>query len=77
MGWVMEIILGVYDFDVDFVECYGSINWVLDFDEIGFFVEEFVNCIGKFFVGFIVVCKRCVLSVVEILIDEGLKIEVY
>lgn len=77
MGWVMEIILGVYDFDVDLVEWYGSINWVLDLNEIGLFVEELVNCIVKFFVGFIIVCKRSVLVVVEILIEEGLKIEVY
>lgn len=77
MGWVMEIIFGVYDFDVDLVECYGIINWVLDFVEIGLFVEELVNCIVKFLVGLIMVCKWCVLSVVEILIGEGLKIEVY
>ena len=77
MGRAMEIILGAHDFDTDLAERYGSINRALDPDEIGPFVEELANRIGKFSAASITACKRCVLSAVETPIEEGLKIEAY
>lgn len=77
MGRAMEIILGAHDFDADLAERYGSINRALDPDEIGPFVEELANRMGKFSPGSIAACKRCVLSAVETPIEEGLKIEAY
>jgi len=60
VGRALELVLGAHDFDADLAERYGVINRAMNPDDIGPFVEELANRIGKFPSAGITACKRSV-----------------
>jgi len=77
LGRALEIILSARDFDADEAEAYGTVNKVLEPDEIGEYVEKLAKRIAQFPAESINACKQTVYESIDKPIDEALKAEAY
>ncbi len=77
LGRALEIILSARDFGADEAEAYGTINKVLDPDEIGEYVDTLAKRIAKFPAESINACKQAVYESIDRPIDEALRVEAY
>ena len=77
LGRALEIILSARDFDADEAEMMGTINRVLNADEIDEYVDTLAKRIAKFPAESINACKQMVYESIDKPIDEALKAEAY
>ncbi len=77
LGRALEIILSARDFTAEEAEAYGTVNKVLEPDEIGEYVDNLAKRIAKFPAGSINACKQMVYESIDKPIDEALKAEAY
>lgn len=77
LGRALEIILSARDFDADEAEAYGTVNKVLEPDEIGEYVDNVAKRIAQFPAESINACKQTVYESIDKPIDEALKAEAY
>ncbi|MEM1108340.1 MAG: enoyl-CoA hydratase/isomerase family protein [Planctomycetota bacterium] len=77
LGRALEIILSARDFTAEEAEAYGTVNKVLEPDEIGEYVDDLAKRIAKFPAESINACKSMVYESIDKPIDEALKAEAY
>jgi enoyl-CoA hydratase/carnithine racemase len=77
LGKALEIILSAQDYDADEAERLGTVNKVLDPDEIGEYVDNLAKRIAKFPAESINACKQMVYESIDKPIAEALKAEAY
>ncbi|MEM9417926.1 MAG: enoyl-CoA hydratase/isomerase family protein [Planctomycetota bacterium] len=77
LGRALEIILSARDFTAEEAEAYGTVNKVLEPDEIGEYVDNLAKRISKFPAESINACKSMVYESIDKPIDEALKAEAY
>lgn len=77
LGKALEIILSARDFDADEAEKLGTINKVLDPEDIGEYVDTLAKRIAQFPAESINACKQAVYESIDKPIDEALKTEAY
>ncbi|MBB6430333.1 enoyl-CoA hydratase/isomerase family protein [Algisphaera agarilytica] len=77
LGRALEIILSARDFTAEEAEAYGTVNKVLEPDEIGEYVDDLAKRISKFPAESISACKSMVYESIDKPIDEALKAEAY
>jgi len=77
LGRALEIILSARDFTAEEAEAYGTVNKVLEPDEIGEYVDTLAKRIAKFPAESINACKQMVHESIDKPIHEALKVEAY
>ncbi|MEM9478758.1 MAG: enoyl-CoA hydratase/isomerase family protein [Verrucomicrobiota bacterium] len=77
LGKALEIILSARDYDADEAAAFGTVNKVLEPDEIGPYVDALAKRIASFPAESINACKRTVYESIDKPIDEALKAEAY
>ncbi|MEM6266570.1 MAG: enoyl-CoA hydratase/isomerase family protein [Pseudomonadota bacterium] len=77
LGKALEIILSAQDYDADEAERLGTVNKVLESDEIGEYVDNLAKRIAQFPAESINACKQMVYESIDKPIDEALKAEAY
>ncbi|MEM1026495.1 MAG: enoyl-CoA hydratase/isomerase family protein [Planctomycetota bacterium] len=77
LGRALEIILSARDFTAEEAEAYGTINKVLEPDEIGEYVDNLAKRISQFPAESINACKQMVYESIDKPINEALKAEAY
>jgi len=77
LGKALEIILSAQDYDADEAERLGTVNKVLEPDEIGEYVDNLAKRISQFPAESINACKQMVYESIDKPIDEALKAEAY
>lgn len=77
LGRALEIILSAQDFTAEEAEAYGTVNKVLEPDEIGEYVDTLAKRVAQFPAESINACKQMVYESIDKPIDEALKAEAY
>ncbi|MEM9080303.1 MAG: enoyl-CoA hydratase/isomerase family protein [Verrucomicrobiota bacterium] len=77
LGKALEIILSARDYSADEAEAFGTVNRVLEPDEIGAYVDALAERIAQFPADSINACKQMVYESIDKPIDEALKAEAY
>nr|WP_234042011.1 enoyl-CoA hydratase/isomerase family protein [Persicirhabdus sediminis] len=77
LGRALEIILSARDFTAEEAEAYGTVNKVLEPDEIGPYVDKLAQRIAQFPAESINACKQMVYESIDQPISDALKAEAY